>query len=159
MDATDKLQTDNRQPSELEGQFASSTHSFARKVILVYSISLLFIGTIAVVWMAAEVLLLIFAGTLFAVLLNAAVRFTLRYLPLPRILALGIVLLSLLLILALGGYFLAPQIAAQFEQLVKTISRAIETLEQYLRGHSWGRVLMEQALPPPEKQRITLPSF
>lgn len=129
---------------------ASSQHSFARRVTIVYGIGLLFISAITIVWVAAEVLLLVFAGALLAVMLNAVSRLLVHYLHLPRSVALGIVLMVLFSVLVLGGYFLAPRIASQIEELFNTIPQAIGTLEQWLMSRSWGREVMEQVPMPSE---------
>lgn len=139
------------EPKSPSPEEAPKPHSFARRVTIVYGIGLLFILAIAIVWVAADVLLLIFAGCLVAVLLNAASRTLVRYLHLPRGLALAIVLLALLFILALGGYFLAPRIAAQIDQLSTSIPRAVNTLENYLAGRSWGQTVLEQV---PDSQEM-----
>jgi predicted PurR-regulated permease PerM len=119
-------------------------YSFARRVTIVYGIGLLFMIAIAIVWVAAEVLLLVFAGTLVAVLLNAASRVLVQYLHLPRPVALGVVLATLFFILILGGYFLAPRIAGQIGELSELIPSAIQSVEQFLRSRAWGREVMEQ---------------
>lgn len=137
-------------PGKTERSAAPAPHSFARRVTIVYGIGLLFILAIAVVWVAAEVLLLVFAGCLVAVLLNAATRTLVRYLHLPRGIALAIVLIALIFILALGGYYLAPRIAGQIDQLSTTIPRAAGVLEDYLAGRSWGRSVLEQVPEPQE---------
>ena len=124
--------------------------SFARRVTIVYGIGLLFILAITIVWVAADVLLLIFAGSLVAVLLNAASRTLVHYLRLSRGIALGIVLTALFLVLVLGGYFLAPRIAGQLEELSSTIPRAVGVLEEYLTERSWGRTVLDQVPAPQE---------
>jgi predicted PurR-regulated permease PerM len=128
-------------------------HSFARRVTIVYGIGLLFISAIAIVWVAAEMLLLVFAGSLLAVMLNGISRLLVHYLHLPRPVALGIVLTLLFSVLILGGYFMAPRIAGQIEELSNTIPQAIGVLEQWLKSRSWGREVMEQVPAPSEMVR------
>lgn len=127
-----------------EASTAPVQHSFARRVAIVYGIGLIFMTAIAIVWVAAEVLLLVFAGTLVAIMLNAVSRVLVQYLHLPRSAALGVVLLSLFSVIVLGGYFLAPRVAAQIGELSELIPRAIESVEQFLRSRAWGREVMEQ---------------
>lgn len=141
LDKTETEQTASSAPTSL---------SFARRVAIVYGIGLLFILAVTVVWVAAEVLLLVFAASLVAVLLNAAARVLVRYLHLPRGIALAIVLASLISMLTLGGYFLAPRISAQIDQLTTTIPRALTVFEDYLASRSWGRAVLDQVPAPQE---------
>lgn len=138
------------QLDKVEAEQSPAPHSFSRRVAIVYGIGLLFILAITFVWVAAEVLLLVFAASLVAVLLNAATRFLVVYLHLPRGLALGIVLAALISSLALGGYFLAPRISGQIDQLSTTIPRALKVFEDYLASSSWGQTVLEQVPAPQE---------
>ena len=125
-------------------------HSFAYYVTVVYGIGLLFFLVIALLWTTAEVVLIVFAGILFAVLLNAATRTLMQHLGLPHGMALGIVLLLLITIFGLAGYFLAPRIATQIDQLVGTLPAAISELQSTIRNYRWGQEIL-QRLPDPQQ--------
>jgi len=82
------------------------------------------------VWMAANGLLLIFAGLLFAALLDACVRGVSRLLPLSRGINLTIVIVAITLgvagLLVWSGFSVAQQI----DSLIETLSQQLHTLEQ-----------------------------
>lgn len=134
----------HRDHGQEEASTAPVQHSFARRVTIVYGIGLIFMVAIAIVWVAAEVLLLVFAGTLVAIMLSAVSRLLVQHLGIPRPVALGVVLGTLFSTLVLGGYFFAPRIAGQIGELSEMIPRAIGSVEQFLRSKSWGREVMDQ---------------
>lgn len=84
---------------------------------------------LALLIVAAQGWLLIFAGLLFAVLLSAAADAGVRWLGLSRGLALGLVLLTVVLVIGAAGLALWPSVAEQIDQLAKELPAAVRDLQ------------------------------
>jgi predicted PurR-regulated permease PerM len=108
----------------------------------------------AVLWFAADVLLLLFAAVLLATLLRAATNGLTHRTPLPDGAALTLVILLALAVLIGGGLILAPQIASQVPELVNNLGQTVEGLQQKLglanltRELTTHLTLKELLLPP-----------
>jgi predicted PurR-regulated permease PerM len=101
-----------------------------RRFVLIDGIAVLFLGLIAAVVLAIDALLLVFACVLFAVLLYELSAILCRRFGWNRKVALVAVVLALLLIVGLGGWAMAPQIAAQSTELAKQIPQSLQRLRQ-----------------------------
>jgi predicted PurR-regulated permease PerM len=105
---------------------------------------------VSVLWLAVtivHVLLLAFAGLLFAVLLSTVAEALVRWLRLPHSLAL--VVTVLLLLGAMGGtaLLLWPSVSEQIDQLVQELPAALDTLRGWVQSRAWGAWLIENAEP------------
>jgi predicted PurR-regulated permease PerM len=109
-------------------------------VLLVLTLALL-------VWYAVEVLLLVFAGVLLAVFLRGLSAGLSRRTGLGENWSLAVVCLALLL--AVGGavWWLAPEVAAQTDELRRSLPGSVSQAEAWLARYEWGRALLGQ-LPP-----------
>ncbi|MFL6634251.1 MAG: AI-2E family transporter, partial [Massilia sp.] len=105
-----------------------------RRFVLVDGIAVLFLGLIAAVVLAIDALLLIFACVLFAVLLYELSAILCRRFGWNRKFALVAVVLALLLIIGLGGWAMAPQIAEQSTELAKQIPQSLQRLRQMVEN-------------------------
>jgi predicted PurR-regulated permease PerM len=121
-----------------------------RQVGLFYALGALFLGMFALLWHAGNVLLLVFASILIAVLLHGASVRLGRLLHLSYRFALPLVLLLVIAVIGLTGTLLAPQVAEQIDQLFATIPSAIQKLRGYVERYGWLRGLANE-LPSPEK--------
>ncbi len=113
---------------------------------------LIAVGIIVVVgvvlWMfsaALRVLLLVFAGMLVGVLLNAMANLLRRVAPIPYKAAVGVVCLVLLTLA--GGFFwyAGPALADQTEQFGESVSSGVEQLVALLGKYGWGERILAQA--------------
>jgi predicted PurR-regulated permease PerM len=102
-----------------------------------------------VLWQLAQVLLVIFAAVLLAVLLDGVARVIEYALPFGRALALALGLLLMIgantALMMLAG----PQIGAQVAQLAEQLPEAIDNLEDRIEDTSWGRTALD-LMPKPE---------
>ena len=121
-----------------------------RRVVLVYGIGVLFLLLLAGVWFAANALLLIFACILFAVFLYELSAMLQRRLGLNRQVALVIVILSLLAIIGLGGWAMAPQISQQSAELARQFPASLQRVQEMINQHPILQHLSKQL--PPAKQ-------
>lgn len=104
------------------------------------------------VWMAADVFLLVFAGILLAILLAHAARWGTRRLRLPYAWSLTAVVLGLVAGSAVLGWLMLPRIALQIDELTARLPTAVESLRQYVQSYGWGqaalaRMELERLLP------------
>jgi predicted PurR-regulated permease PerM len=121
-----------------------------RRSALVDGIAALFLALLAGIWFAADALLLVFACVLFAILLFELSAILSRRFHLNRKLTLAIVVGTLLLIIGLGGWAMAPQISEQANQLAKTIPTSIQRLQQMVEQHPLLKRLASE-LPQPKR--------
>jgi len=84
------------------------------------------------VWMALPALLLAFAAAIFASILSAAARPLVRYIGLPRGLALPVAGLVLLAVPVTGVVLIGPELRGQLGELAKAVPDAISALEAQL---------------------------
>ena len=92
-------------------------------------------------WLAADTLLLIFAGILFAVFLSGVTELVASSTRLPRGWALAVVVLVLIVLLALAGWLMAARLAEQAEQFGQELPRAVKHLRERLDEYPWGKWL------------------
>lgn len=98
-------------------------------------------------FVAPDVLLIGFAGLLFALFLRGGAD------GIGRLTGLAVgwnLLLFLLLILGgfvLVGVFAAPVVSEQVDQLMERLPRSVAALRQRLEGQAWSRSLLEQVKP------------
>ncbi|MFN2427290.1 MAG: AI-2E family transporter, partial [Candidatus Binatia bacterium] len=87
----------------------------------------------------AEILLLVFAGLLFAVLLSSLADELAKRSGAPRGVALGLTVLLLLAGTAGTAWALWPSVSEQADQLVKELPAAIRQLRGWFEQQEWGR--------------------
>ncbi|HEX8201602.1 MAG TPA: AI-2E family transporter [Isosphaeraceae bacterium] len=123
--------------------------AFTVRVLIVLGLTSLFVALALLIGFAPEVFLLAFAGVLLAVFLRGLADLVGNYTSIPAGWSLALVVLALLALIGLGGWFLASQIAAQFDQLSRSLTTSVETLQGYLRQYQWGKHLL--AVPTAER--------
>ncbi|HZW03778.1 MAG TPA: AI-2E family transporter [Anaerolineaceae bacterium] len=124
--------------------------NFLHTTFLFYGLGLLFLLAGTVVWMAYDALLLVFACILVAVLLYDLSCRLMKWLPVPRGVALGLVVLLFFLVLGLGGWLMAPQVAQQANELADAVPKSFDRLRTALEEHKLLRSLAVN-LPSTEK--------
>jgi len=116
---------------------------FYRKVL---GATAIVIGTILVlllIGVAFNVVLLILAGTLAAIFFRGIARWLSQHTPLPYRFALIVAVISVLGIVVLSGFLMAPSISQQSEELQTKIPQAFENLKQQYGDTDWGRELFD----------------
>ena len=95
-------------------------------------------------WAAADVLFLVFGAALFAALLGAAADWLSGHTPLGRGQALAVVLIVLLGLAALGGWFIVPQARVQIQQLTQTLPEAFQNFMNRLSASDLGAKIVKE---------------
>jgi predicted PurR-regulated permease PerM len=112
-----------------------------------------FLGLILfLLWLAGDVLLLLFAGVLVAIFIDGIATWIRRRTRAGRGVSIAIALLGLVLVFGVVGVYSAPDIAEQVGQLGQELPRAVDTVRQQLDKHSWTKVLLDQ-LPSAKELR------
>lgn len=124
--------SDNRAARPESGASQDSARDFLQRVVLVDGIGIIFLLTLAAIWFAADVLLLIFSCILFAVFLYELSTMVQARLHVSRRLALGLVVFVLLGLLGLGAWLMAPQLYEQARRLAALVPDSIEELRAAL---------------------------
>lgn len=117
------------------GPSVRKDRNFLHTSFLFYGVGLLFLLAGAVVWLAYDVLLLIFASALLAVLLYDVSRRLQSWVPMPHGMALALVVLLFFLIIGLGGWMIAPQVAKQARELIDAVPDSFERVRTLLEQH------------------------
>lgn len=130
-----------------------SQQSFGWRVFEFTAIVVAVLVIATVLWLAIDVLLLLFAAILLATVLRAPSE-QLARLGLPDRLALAIVTLVLLTLLGGLGAVLVPEAAAQIPELVDSLGSSIKQFQRKIGLEEWaedvaGGFELEGALPSP----------
>lgn len=112
-------------------------------------ISLLTLAVIllALVVLAPDALLIIFAGILFAVFLHSGGDWIARKTGVPHGAGVGVFALAIILVLLGFGFGFAPAISDQFAELWRQIPKAANDLVGRIEQYGWGRSILEHAKP------------
>lgn len=94
-----------------------------------------------------HILLMIFGGTLLAVLLRACTDWISGKTGLGDGWSLAIMLLAAVCLIVAGAYFLAPRVADQLDQFWQDLPQYIDRLRSFVGQFAWGRALLRQFSP------------
>ena len=134
-------------------QVASPTPSFVRRVITIIALVLVAVAIVALLFHAARVVLLAFAGTLFAVLLDGLTRLVQDKTGIKRSASLALVGITLLGVLIGLGLFLGLRVASQIDSIPGALSEGIEAVHGILQENAWAEPLAERL--PDDKQEVS----
>lgn len=142
-----KTETEVRQDGPRQAGM-SSQQAFARRALVAIALAAGIIAGLLLLWYTVDVLLLVFAGLLVAVFLHGLSGWLSKQTGLSGGWALVAVLLTLLAIVSLGTWLLAPSVASQVAQLTQKLPQAIGQLKLRLQSYGWGQQLLAQ-MPQP----------
>lgn len=115
------------------------------RVVLAIILVGLTLAVLDLLVVTVSVLLLLFAGTLFGILLNGVSRWTSRWTRLPYGWSYTAVLMLLIAVVIGGFLYLGGQVAEQASALLSELDSAVGQAERKLRQTEWGKPLMEYA--------------
>ena len=116
--------------------------SFTRRVLIVVGLALLGVLALLLVWFGFRLLLVIFGGLLFGVLLNGLTHLLQHRTSLSYGWSFGIVVIVLVGLLGFLGWLIGGQIASQADELAQKIPEAIQALTASIREFTWGEWLL-----------------
>ena len=118
---------------------------FLWRVSTTFLIGAAFVAAALVLWKVHEVLLLLFAGVLVSIFLRGCANAVARRLHVKKGWALAIVIFGILLLFAGIGFFLAPSIVEEVEQLKQRLPMAFNHAVDWVRDQPWGKALIEKS--------------
>jgi predicted PurR-regulated permease PerM len=124
----------------------------AKRAGVVWAVGLLIILLVMGAGYAIDVLLLAFAGALFAILLRSLSDFLSTHTGMGEKWSLAATVLLLMVLVTVGAWLLIPGIAEQTDELRQTLPKSIELLEGQVKRYEWGRWMLEKA---PETAELT----
>jgi predicted PurR-regulated permease PerM len=108
------------------------------------SIALVFAAVLLLLVMMPATLLMIFAGGLLAILFRMCGVRIARLLSIAPGWGVAIFLLVFLAIVTAFGFYVAPAIADQAEELWQQVPTAVQGLRERLEAYAWGRQLLQR---------------
>src|SRR2546426_12045541 len=121
---------------------------FVHRVLISVGFVVLVALLLVFVWKTIDVLLLVFAGILFGLILNSAAGRVSRYTRLKHGWALLVTILFLFGLATGLSLIAAPQVSDQFIQLRERLPQAIQRLSERVQQTTWGKYVMEKAPAP-----------
>lgn len=118
----------------------ASDEKFVRKVLIVFALAAL----AALIWALSDLLLLIFAAIIIAVVLRAVGGLIQRVLPVRDSLAVVLALLAILGILILVIFLFGATLASQTSELIGRLPAAWTGIKALLSSYGWGDDLLKQ---------------
>ena len=115
----------------------------ARRTLTVAAVCAAFALGLFLIAYAIQVVLLVFAAILLAVLLRSLANRLNEAAHLGRGWSLAVVVVAILIVLALVGWLLAPNLARQADQMSQAFTKAGQELSQTASQYDWGKRLME----------------
>jgi len=115
----------------------SNEGGFVRRVLTVFGVALAIGLVLWLVWLSFYVLMLILAGLLLAVLLRGTSDRLSRATKIPAGWSLAVVSLGTIALVIFGVVQLAPELAAQIQQLINTIPVALQQLPASVEQYDW----------------------
>lgn len=117
---------------------------FRRRVLFVAGTVVFVVLILALLWLAGNVFLLIFAGILLAVFLRSISDWISNHSFLSDGWALAVTVLGLLLLLGAGAWLIGSDVVTEAGQLRQQLPQSLERLKQNIEQYEWGRQLLGQ---------------
>lgn len=130
--------------------------SYSQRILTVLGLVLLALVVLYLLLYLAQVLLLVFAGALVAVFLGGVARALSTHTPLPRPIALTLVILALLGAGVALALIAGPRVVEQVVLLTDRLPNALRRLETMIQQHAWSRQIFAEA--PALRDLIPAPS-
>jgi len=113
-----------------------------KRFFIVFGTASFLVLILTVVSPVIHVLVMLYAGVLFAVFLTGLARAAEKKFNFPYRVALGLVLVSLILISLLYGWFMGNQVIKEFSEIQSKVPRAGESVRELLKQRGWGKSLL-----------------
>jgi predicted PurR-regulated permease PerM len=129
------------------------TCPFAHKVLIAIGIIIPVVLLLNLFWYLRDLLLLVFASSLLALVLSSMADLVHRLTRLPRTLALALIIIILLVITGMSIWLLAPNLAEQVGRLTENLSESLFRLRTRLQRQEWAQNLL--TLLPESEQLLS----
>src|SRR5688572_23380321 len=150
-----RFQGGRNEPDQQPRRVRGTTIEFAARAAI--TVGILCFGVIALwlLYRATDILLVIFGGTVIAVLFHVITEPLMRRTRLPKWAAVAISVLTILGLLALGGWLMAAPVSKQFDELIVRLPEAIDRFRAQFLSSKWMDWVWEQGSnAAPDGQKI-----
>ena len=110
---------------------------FIRRVVI--AVSIVVITYIA--WQVREVVIIIFGGLLIATLVSSAAALLMKWVPVSRKVATGLVVLLSIILFLVTAWWVGDSVSAQFDGLGERLPEALDTARQWISSTPLGAVI------------------
>ena len=121
-----------------------SRENYSSRVFISAIIVALITLLLLLLWYAADVLLLGFAGILVAIFLRGLSDWVSERTHLSGGWSLALVVLGLVSLVAVVAWVLAPDVAAQVDELRRSLPQSMRRLSERIEQYEWGRQILAQ---------------
>jgi predicted PurR-regulated permease PerM len=128
-------------------------HAVALRVLIAIGIIVPVLLLLNMMWYLRDLLLLVFASILLALVLSSMADLVNRLTRIPRNLALALIIIILLAIIGLGIWLLAPNLAEQVSRLTENLSESLFRLGARIERQAWAKNLL--ALLPDREHLVS----
>jgi len=108
---------------------------------------LVLLACLAALLVVPDVLLIVFAGILLAVLLHGGGHWIAARLGVADGWGVGLFLLAIVIAFAVFGLAVAPAVAEQIDELTRRIPEALESLRERVADYEWGPPVLDRLTP------------
>lgn len=123
----------------------STPPSYARRVLTAVAITATAVALLFLAWQLREVAVLLIAAILVALFLSAASDWISDHSPIPRGVALALVVLTIFGGLTLLFWLRGPSLAAEVEELQTRLPEAVERLKERVGEYELGQRVIDEA--------------
>lgn len=123
----------------------STPPSYARRVLTAVAITATAVALLFLAWQLREVAVLLIAAILVALFLSAAADWISDHSPIPRGVALALVVLTIFGGLTLLFWLRGPSLAAEVEELQTRLPEAVERLKERVGEYELGQRVIDEA--------------
>jgi predicted PurR-regulated permease PerM len=131
----------------------SDTYAFEHRVLIAIGIIVPVLLLLNMLWYLRDLLLLVFASILLALVLSSMADLVNRLTRIPRTPALALIIIILLAIIGLGIWLLAPNLAEQVSRLTENLSESLFKLGARIERQDWAKNLL--ALLPDREHLVS----
>ena len=135
-------------PQQASAIQKGETLSFARRVLVATLVVMGVLLLLLLIWYSADLLMLVFAGVLIAILLSTLTDFVQRRTGLSYGLSLALVSLGLVVLIGLTVWLVMDRIVDQMGQLRTILPQAIQNVNSYVARYPWAQNAVDN-LPNP----------
>jgi len=133
----------------------SNDKAFGRKLLTVFSIILLSIIGLFLLYRLTDMMLVIFAGILLAVFFSGLTQIVQKYTKLPYPYSLALVIILLIGLTVFLTWFIVPRVTDQADRLMRSIPNATDTIKSFLEKYK----ISERVFGSPANPQQFLPNL
>ncbi len=115
---------------------------YQRRLISTFWVFALAVACVWLLWRISQILLILFAAILGAVLLDGLACYTQRRLKLPHAPAIALIITVLIFIFVGFGFVVGPTLMNQSQQLINLIPQSLNQLWTWAQAHHWDEILI-----------------